>query len=133
MDLPTAAGLALGSLADAALGDPRRRHPVAGFGQAAAALERRVWRDDRATGAAYWAVCVGTVTALGTAADRLTRSRPLTRAALTALVTWSVLGGTSLGRAGTTQASQYPAPAVRESCQTARSSAPAARPKPATG
>ena len=116
MDLPTAAGLALGSLADAALGDPRRRHPVAGFGQAAAALERRVWRDDRATGAAYWAVCVGTVTALGTAADRLTRSRPLTRAALTALVTWSVLGGTSLGRAGTTMAGHLTAadlPAAR--------------------
>ncbi|MCW2583324.1 MAG: Cobalamin biosynthesis protein CobD, partial [Klenkia sp.] len=116
MDLPTAAGLALGSLADAALGDPRRRHPVAGFGQAVAALERRLWRDDRATGAAYWAVCVGTVTALGTTADRLTRSRPLTRTALTAVVTWSVLGGTSLGRAGTTMAAHLTAddlPAAR--------------------
>src|SRR3954447_9395382 len=53
MDVPTAAGLALGAAADLALGDPRRGHPVAGFGTAAAALERRVWRDSRPTGAAY--------------------------------------------------------------------------------
>ena len=52
MDLPTAAGLALGAAADLALGDPRRRHPVAGFGQAAAALEPRLWRDSRAAGSA---------------------------------------------------------------------------------
>ena len=38
VDVATAAGLALGALADLAFGDPRRAHPVAGFGQAAAAL-----------------------------------------------------------------------------------------------
>ena len=47
VDVATAAGLALGALADLAFGDPRRAHPVAGFGQAAAALERVVWRDSR--------------------------------------------------------------------------------------
>ena len=62
----TAAGLALGALADLLLADPRRRHPVAGFGQAAAALERRTWRDSRAAGAGYAAVCTGTATAAGT-------------------------------------------------------------------
>jgi adenosylcobinamide-phosphate synthase len=101
-DLPSAAGLALGALADLLFGDPRRGHPVAGFGQAAAALERRVWQDSRAAGVGYAAVCVGTATALGAAGQRLTRDRPLTRTALTAAATWAVLGGTSLGRAAGT-------------------------------
>ena len=38
---PLAAGLAAGVALDALLGDPRRFHPVAGFGRAAAALEAR--------------------------------------------------------------------------------------------
>ena len=100
--LPTAAGLALGAAADLLLADPRRGHPVAGFGQAAAALERRMWRDSRAAGVAYAGLCVGTATGLGLAASRLTADRPVTRTALTALATWAVLGGTSLGRAATT-------------------------------
>ncbi len=104
MDLPTAAGLALGSAADLAFGDPRRRHPVAGFGQAAAALEARLWRDTRPAGTGYWLACVVPVTGLGVVADRATRSAPVTRTLLTAVVTWAVLGGTSLGRAGTTMA-----------------------------
>ncbi|MGY1846639.1 MULTISPECIES: cobalamin biosynthesis protein [unclassified Blastococcus] len=97
-DAATALGLALGALADLALADPRRGHPVAGFGRAAAALERRVWRDSRAAGAGHWAVLVGGATALGVAADRVTRSRPALRTAATAAATWTVLGGTSLAR-----------------------------------
>jgi adenosylcobinamide-phosphate synthase len=89
----------LGAVADLVFADPRRRHPVAGFGQGAAALERRVWRDSRLAGAAYTAVCVGTAAAVGTAGQRLTADRPLARTALTAAATWAVLGGTSLGRA----------------------------------
>jgi adenosylcobinamide-phosphate synthase len=106
---PTAAGLALGAVADLLFADPRRRHPVAGFGSAAAALERLAWRDSRAAGAAYAAVCVGTATALGTAGSRLTAGRPLARTALTAAATWAVLGGTSLGRAATTMERQLTA------------------------
>jgi adenosylcobinamide-phosphate synthase len=98
----TAAGLALGALADLLLADPRRGHPVAGFGQAAAALERRTWRDSRAAGAGYAAVCTGSATAAGVVAHRLTVGRPLARTALTAVATWAVLGGTSLGGAATT-------------------------------
>jgi adenosylcobinamide-phosphate synthase len=94
-----AAGLALGAAADLLLADPRRGHPVAGFGSAAAALERRVWRDSRAAGIAYAAVCTGAATGLGTAAHRLTTGRPLARTAVTAVATWAVLGGTSLDRA----------------------------------
>ena len=59
MDVPTAAGLALGAVADGLLGDPRRRHPVAGFGSLALALERRLWRDGRARGVVHVAVLVG--------------------------------------------------------------------------
>jgi adenosylcobinamide-phosphate synthase len=101
-DVPTAVGLALGAVADLVFADPRRGHPVAGFGQAAAALERRSWRDSRARGAGHAAACVGTATVLGTAAARLTAGRPLARTAVTAVATWAVLGGTSLGRAATT-------------------------------
>ena len=114
---PTAAGLALGAAADLLLADPRRRHPVAGFGQAAAALERRTWRDSRAAGAGYAGACVGTATALGAALHRLTRDRPAARTSVTALTTWAVLGGTSLGRAATTMDRHLAAgdlPAARE-------------------
>ncbi|NYJ06010.1 cobalamin biosynthesis protein [Petropleomorpha daqingensis] len=97
-----ATGMALGAAADLLLGDPRRRHPVAGFGTLAAGLERRAWRDDRATGAAFAGGLVAAAAGLGVALDRLTRRQPVVRAGVTALVTWTVLGGTSLGRAATT-------------------------------
>ena len=102
MSRATAAGLALGAVADLLLADPRRGHPVAGFGQAAAALERRVWRDSRAAGVTYAGLCVGTAVGLGAAASRLTEHSPAARTAATALATWAVLGGTSLGRAAAT-------------------------------
>ncbi|WP_328954560.1 cobalamin biosynthesis protein [Kitasatospora purpeofusca] len=92
------AGAVAGYLADARFGDPRRGHPVAGFGGAAGRLERLLWRDDRAAGTAFTALCVGTVAAGAVAADRLLARRPLGRAALAAAATWTVLGGTSLTR-----------------------------------
>jgi adenosylcobinamide-phosphate synthase len=49
---------------DQIAGDPRRGHPVALFGAAAARLEGRMWRDDRAAGACYAAILV-TLPALG--------------------------------------------------------------------
>nr|WP_243697627.1 cobalamin biosynthesis protein [Geodermatophilus obscurus] len=100
-DLPTAAGLALGAAADLLLADPRRWHPVAGFGRAAAALERRTWRDSRTAGVAHAGLLTGAAAALGVALDRATRGRPRARTLVTAAATWAVLGGTSLGRAGT--------------------------------
>ncbi|NED53494.1 cobalamin biosynthesis protein, partial [Micromonospora aurantiaca] len=50
--MANATGLVAGYALDALLGDPRRWHPVAGFGTAAGALERRVYRPDRAAGTA---------------------------------------------------------------------------------
>jgi adenosylcobinamide-phosphate synthase len=99
MDASTAAGLVLGAAADLLLGDPRRGHPVAGFGSAAAALERRYWRDYRAAGAAYTVGLATTAAGLGRVLDRTTRRHPAARTAVTAVATWTVLGGTSLGRA----------------------------------
>jgi adenosylcobinamide-phosphate synthase len=100
--VPTALGLALGAALDLLLADPRRGHPVAGFGTAAHALERRTWRDSRPAGAGYVLALTGAAAALGTALDRGTRGRPVVRTAATAAVTWTVLGGTSLGRAAGT-------------------------------
>jgi adenosylcobinamide-phosphate synthase len=99
VDAATAAGLALGAAADLVLGDPRRRHPVAGFGSAATALERRTWRDSRAAGAAHALALTAAAVGSGVALDRRTAGRPVLRAVATAAATWTVLGGTSLGRA----------------------------------
>ena len=52
----TALGLLAGVALDQVAGDPRRGHPVALFGRAAAGLEARMWRDDRAAGARYAAL-----------------------------------------------------------------------------
>ncbi|WP_407940053.1 cobalamin biosynthesis protein [Nocardiopsis coralli] len=96
-----AAGLLLGYAADRVLGDPRRFHPVAGFGTAAAALERRLYADSRARGAVHTSVLVGAAAGIGAAAERATEGRPLARAAVTAVATWAVLGGRSLEREAT--------------------------------
>jgi adenosylcobinamide-phosphate synthase len=93
-------GLLLGVLADALFGDPRRGHPVALFGRAAAALEARCYADRRASGSAYTAVLVGGAAGLGVLAERATARHPLARAALTGLATWAVLGGSSLAGHG---------------------------------
>jgi adenosylcobinamide-phosphate synthase len=93
-------GIALGVLADVAFGDPRRYHPVAGFGRAAAALERRWYADDVRHGAVFGAVAIGVPVLLGAVAERVAGRRPVLRVLLTAAATWSVIGGTSLAREG---------------------------------
>ncbi|WP_431925813.1 cobalamin biosynthesis protein [Amycolatopsis tucumanensis] len=95
----TAVGLVAGYALDAAFGDPRRGHPVALFGRAAKALERRVWADSRARGAAYAVTCVGAAVGLGALAQAAAR-RPFARVAVTALATWTVLGGRGLAAEG---------------------------------
>jgi len=94
-----AAGLLAGGLLDAVLGDPRRGHPVAVFGAAAAGAEARLWSDSHGRGAAMVAACVLPVAAAGLAAQRVIRGRPAPTLAATALASWTVLGGTSLGGA----------------------------------
>jgi adenosylcobinamide-phosphate synthase len=95
------AGVLGGYLADLALGDPKRGHPVALFGRAAATLERVTYRDDKVTGALHAAVMVAAAALLGTAVESAAarRGRPWSVAA-TATATWICLGGTSLARTG---------------------------------
>jgi len=119
MTLPPSAssalGLGLGFAADRLLGDPRRGHPVAGFGRLAMALERRIYRDRRAAGVTHEAVLVGGAVALGVAAERLARPG-WPRLVVTTTATWAVLGGRSLAGEATTIAGQLAAadlPAAR--------------------
>lgn len=91
-----AAGLLLGFALDALFGDPRRWHPVAGFGQLAGALERRVYADRRGPGTRYVGLLLGGSIGLGLFAERVTRRRPALRLVLVAAATWTVLGGRSL-------------------------------------
>ena len=94
----TALGLVAGHAADAAFGDPRRGHPVAGFGRAAGVLEQRLWRDRRDTGAVFTALCTGTVAGAGLLLDRACARSRTARVLGTAAATWTVLGGASLVR-----------------------------------
>ncbi len=91
-----AGGLVVGALLDVAFGDPRRLHPVAGFGRAAGALERRLYSPGRMAGAGYAAIAVGTPVALAAAATVATRHHPWVRAGMVAATTWAVLGGSTL-------------------------------------
>jgi adenosylcobinamide-phosphate synthase len=79
------AALIGGYAADLALGDPRRFHPVAGFGRVAQATERAVYGPSRVRGAAYAGALVAGAALAG-------RRAPL------AALTWAALGGRSLAR-----------------------------------
>jgi len=100
-----AIGLLLGCAADAVLGDPRRGHPVAGFGVLAAAAERGCYADSRRAGAVHTAALVGLAGGLGLVAERRVRRVPA-RVAATAVATWVVLGGRSLAEQGAALAAE---------------------------
>ncbi|WP_405878922.1 cobalamin biosynthesis protein [Streptomyces sp. NBC_01136] len=91
-------GAAAGLLGDLLLGDPHRGHPVAAFGRAAGTVERVLWRDHRGWGALHTAVCVGGAAGLAAVASRAVRPSRTASVALTAAATWTVVGGTTLGR-----------------------------------
>lgn len=105
----SAAGLALGYLADELLGDPRRYHPVAGFGRLATALEQRTYADHPLAGLVHVAALVGGSVVLGVGVERLTRGRALGGLLTTAAATWVVLGGRSLRREAALVAEQLAA------------------------
>jgi len=112
-----AAGMAAGYALDALLGDPRRYHPVAGYGKAATAWERLVYAPSRADGAIFTGLAVGVPVVAAAVAHRVTRRRPLARFALVAATTWAVLGGRSLRREAGALADSLEAgdlPAARE-------------------
>ncbi|WP_422746381.1 cobalamin biosynthesis protein [Mycobacterium sp. WMMD1722] len=96
-----ALGVVVGILADAILGDPRRGHPVAGFGSIAARLEGCTYANSRVAGVVHTGLLVTALAVGGVAAERAAARRgPLATAAVTGLVTFFTLGGTSLGRVG---------------------------------
>ncbi len=102
---PRVAGVLAGYLADLVFGDPRRGHPVAGFGAVAAALERLTYRDTRTAGAAHTSLLIGVVSVFGAALQSAAGRRgPAWFAAGTAAATWTALGGTSLLRVGESMA-----------------------------
>ncbi|HCT80394.1 MAG TPA: cobalamin biosynthesis protein, partial [Micromonosporaceae bacterium] len=112
-----AAGLLAGYAVDALVGDPRRFHPVAGYGKAAGALERLLYKPERRDGAAFAAIAVGVPVALAIAAQQATAHRPLARFTVVAATTWAVLGGSSLRREGRLMAESLAGgdiPAARE-------------------
>jgi adenosylcobinamide-phosphate synthase len=94
--LPLVAGFA----ADLLVGDPRRGHPVAGFGRVALALERVAYAPSRVRGVLYAGALVG---GAGLGAELAARAASRIwggRAAVLALVAWAALGGRSLAAAG---------------------------------
>lgn len=88
------AALLAGYAADLAIGDPRRWHPVAGFGGVATRVERSVYAPSRARGALFAAVLVALPAAAAEAAARIAGRRGSILLALT----WAALGGRSLTR-----------------------------------
>ena len=84
----------LGFALDRVLADPRRGHPVGGFGRIAEALERRTWRPRRRAGALHVALLLVAVWWIG---GRAGRSFPCL-----SLIVWITLGGRSLEEAALT-------------------------------
>jgi adenosylcobinamide-phosphate synthase len=94
--LPLVAGFA----ADLLVGDPRRGHPVAGFGRVALELERVAYAPSRLRGVLYAGALVGGA-ALGAELAARAASRVWGgRAAVLVFATWAALGGRSLAAAG---------------------------------
>jgi adenosylcobinamide-phosphate synthase len=96
MPVARSAGLLAAVALDALLGDPARFHPVAGFGQTAAALERWTYRPSRAAGVAHVAILVAVPTAV--AARAAGRGGAGRRTLAVAACGWAALGGRSLRR-----------------------------------
>jgi adenosylcobinamide-phosphate synthase len=69
---------------------------VAGFGRAAARLERMLYADDVGRGTLFAVTAVAIPTVLGAGAEHAVRRHPWARLLLTATVTWAVLGGAGL-------------------------------------
>jgi adenosylcobinamide-phosphate synthase len=90
------AALLAGYAADLLAGDPRRWHPVAGFGRVALALEHAAYATTRRRGAV---VTLLLVAGAGLCAELLARAASraeLGRSVALAAVTWAALGGRSL-------------------------------------
>lgn len=90
------AALLGGYAADLALGDPRRWHPVAGFGHAAQRAERLVYAPTRRRGVLFAGALVALAALGAELASRASRRSGIVLAA----ATWAALGGRSLASEG---------------------------------
>ncbi|MGH3491776.1 MAG: cobalamin biosynthesis protein [Sciscionella sp.] len=99
-----ALGILLGTAVDAWCGDPRRGHPVAGFGAVADRLERFDYADSRTAGMAHACLLVTAAISLGRVTESVTRHSAVLRTLATAAATWAVLGGSSLAAQGASMA-----------------------------
>jgi adenosylcobinamide-phosphate synthase len=90
-----AVGIVAGYCADVVIADPRRWHPVAVFGAAAATLERVTYRNARWAGALHSGLLLPPLAVGGMVARR---------SPALAVATWVALGGTSLTRTGSAMA-----------------------------
>ena len=83
---------------DRLLGEPRRAHPLVGFGRYAQAIERRCHRDDRARGVVAWMLAVLPLTFLAAALQWAAwRCSPWLAASYAAGVLYLCVGLRSLG------------------------------------
>ncbi|MFY9487135.1 MAG: cobalamin biosynthesis protein [Solirubrobacterales bacterium] len=85
-----------GYAADAAFGDPRRGHPVAGFGSAAIALERKTYSPTRLRGALFAGALIATVGVAVESIGSATARKRVGGTVVFGAVTWASLGGHSL-------------------------------------
>lgn len=95
-----AVAIGAGALADTILGDPKRFHPVAGFGRMAAALERHTWRPRRQAGSAFVCGLVGIAALCSVSIERALSGRRAVKMLFTTSAVWAALGGRSLAREG---------------------------------
>ncbi len=86
--------LLAGYAADLAIGDPRHRHPVAGFGRLALRIEARLYAPSRVRGAVFAVALTALPAAAAELAARAIRGRGL----ILVVLTWAALGGRSLTR-----------------------------------
>jgi adenosylcobinamide-phosphate synthase len=91
------AALAGGYAADVLFGDPRRWHPVAGFGNVALAVERATYKPTRSRGALHAAALVAGAALAGELLARAAARAGPGRGVALAAITWAALGGRSLG------------------------------------
>ncbi len=92
------AALLAGYAADAAVGDPARWHPVAGFGRTALAVERIAYAPSRLRGAAVVAVLVAIPAVAAELVARGASRRGFPRELVLTALIWVALGGRSLRR-----------------------------------
>jgi adenosylcobinamide-phosphate synthase len=85
-----------GYAADVIFGDPRRWHPVAGFGNVALAVERAAYKPTRLRGTLHTAGLVAAAAAAGELLARAADRAGAGRGAALAAITWAALGGRSL-------------------------------------